>query len=113
MHNTQLTFIRQGTRGVENLLVLGIDSEQPLTRETAMTALRNGLSAWAKTPDGLKAWDHSCEDYNVGDFLGDMDHPDLVALLKAEGIVKVDVVFELETGTFTYDKILIHDPRME
>ena len=106
-----LTFIRNdGLKGLDRLLVMAFKTRDDLAKPSdVLAALRRALSKWASTTEeGRAAWEESSEDYNIGDFLGDCENPQVLALLQEEGILHVEVAYELSSQEeVSYDRILM------
>lgn len=111
MHQQQLAFIRyEGIQGLDCLLVMEFKTAQPMGRDAIMAALRRALTKWAETTaEGREAWEQSSEDYNVGDFLGDCETPEVLRLLADEGILGIEVIYQLSSSEeVSYDALLMH-----
>lgn len=103
---TDLAFVRNDAFGIERLLALRF-THTLKTKKDVVRALRQGVTAWIENyPSGLKAWEESSEDFNIGDFCSTEDFQ-LQACLEARGILSVETLYELCQGEdLSYDSAL-------
>lgn len=103
MHHHSIIFTRQGNFGkVTDVAICVFKSEN----ENAKEALCKAVSSWVRnTPDGLTAWEDSCEDFNIGD-LSVCQSPNL---LNEHGVYELHVqVFSGENWEY-FDKHLVDE----
>lgn len=97
----QLVFVRDGSHGIENIVVLEFtlshvlkEQERSITTGWLRDQLIGAVTAWIEgSPEGDEAWRNSCEDLNIGDLVRD-GFESLKPFLRSHAIQDVEVVFE-------------------
>lgn len=77
--------------------------------------LKRAVTNWMLTTDeGKDAWDHSSEDFNVGDLSLCVGIPKLTACLEGEGIFGLKIQTHTGSlGEWSFDTILAHSGELE
>jgi len=107
---THIAFTRKSSHQIDLLRVLGFTHTQALKSEQeVLDALQKAVTHWIETtPQGLAAWEESCEDFNIGDLCSCEDF-ELQASLKSHGILSIETIYEFTPNQeVDYDKILAH-----
>lgn len=95
--------------GIEHMVVVRFEL---MERDIEpIQALSKGCSQWAHNcSSGAQAFEESCWDFNIGDFLSIREDKDLNFYLNHEGIQKIEVIGEYSPEQHVpFDKILIED----
>lgn len=115
-----LVFVRQGTRGLENIVVLEFTLSNDIegvffkiTPEWLRDQLIGAVTAWIEgSPEGDEAWRASSEDLNVGDLVSNGFDESLKPFLRSHYILDVECVFEFsgDDDYVPFDTILNAKP---
>jgi len=113
-HN--LSFIRKsGLNTIENLWVVEIIMIDPAAGlDDAWRGFKQAVTDWVlETDTGRKAWEDSCEDFNIGDFFVYYT-PSIMQFLWRHGIHSISIVYQLAEGEeVPFDKVLVDRSRLE
>lgn len=82
-----------------------------------LAALKRAITKWVKsTEEGKKAFEYSCEDFNVGDLSSYTDSPYLTYYLHEEGIHELEIsAYASDSGNmnWNYDTPLCNADELE
>lgn len=120
----QLAFIRQGSHGLENLIVVKFMCEDWLRnreivpqgdiartrKELLLGKLDVALSDWMdETKEGAIAWDRSSKDFNIGDLVN-VDMASLRPYLAKYGIYETEIIYSFSSMNdwdVNFDRVLV------
>jgi hypothetical protein len=91
-----------------NCIVSCKDNSRIETPSEFFNALTTSTTEWVKNTDiGKKAFEYSCEDFNVGDLSSYLGDEDLNNILLTNGICELEINLIDVEGFFNYDKRLV------
>ena len=71
-------------------------------------ALTTSISDWVKNTEiGKKAFEYTCEDFNIGDLSSYLDDEDLKHILLTNGVCELEISLIEIDGFFNFDKRLV------
>jgi hypothetical protein len=94
------------------LILCCTDTDTMKTALDLKQALKRACNKWAKTPEGLNAYDDSYHDFNFGDFLNYLDGP-LAQFILDEGVLGFNVVDDILNNELSYDTVLMDEQNLE
>jgi hypothetical protein len=113
MKKSELLFLRRAGGlfgGVENAMVLSVETERPVRRSDVLSRLERAVTKWVNTTEaGREAYLDSSEDLNIADLDGHLlSDESLVQCLTDEGLHKAEIIYSYEGGSeVAYDHHLV------
>ncbi|MGR5448545.1 hypothetical protein ACP3V3_01930 [Vibrio sp. PNB22_3_1] len=107
MMKTAILFTRHEKCQLSTYGILEISHDQNSNSNVLIEKLKSAVTKWIKeTPQGKIAWNHSCNDLNVGDLASYENEPTLAPYLKEQGIQLKFLSMNDDANHFDFDLVL-------
>ena len=111
MQQKKITILRSSDEEI-TYAVLECTTSHKMGDELLLDCFRKAITRWMdETEEGKKAWEESCEDFNVGDLVFHVDNnKELRDILESWGIYDVEIetfcIDSQASNAWTYDTVL-------
>lgn len=107
-----LAFVRSEVGHCARICIIAFETDAGdlAQRDQQLDRIKTAVNRWVRESDtGARAWEETCEDFNVGDLLLNTNDEDLIRALEVCGIYNLRCEAEADSSeTVDYDLVLNH-----